>query len=116
MLRVRPLNPLHCSPHFEDEDTREQGEVKCSPEVTHESVMAPGLEPGQGWLQTPGSKAARPSATTRSVFQVSLKGRVYFDSSLPFANYIRSHVWKPELTGSVFLVYSCDLLAPFIDW
>lgn len=33
-----------------------------------------------------------------------------------FANYIRSHAWKPELTGSVFLIYSRDLLVPFIDW
>lgn len=90
--------------------------MKYLPGVTHESVMAPGLEPEQVGSRLQARRSPVPSTTTRSVFQVSLKGRVYFDSSLPFANYIRSHVWKPELTGSVFLIYSCDLLAPFIDW
>lgn len=111
-----PFNPQHCSPHFVDEDTWEQREVKYFPEVTHESVMTLGLEPLQVSSRLQARKLPDPSATGRSVFQVSLKDRVYFDSSLPFASYIRSHVWKPELTGSVFLIYSCDLLAPFIDW
>jgi hypothetical protein len=50
---------------------------------------------------------------------ISTRGAVYFGRSgtnLHFASYVRSRVWKPELTGTIFTIYSGDVLAPLIGW
>jgi hypothetical protein len=46
---------------------------------------------------------------------ISIRGAVYLGGSgtnLRFAIYVRSRVWKPELTGVIFPIYSSDVLAP----
>jgi hypothetical protein len=52
-------------------------------------------------------------------FFIFTRGAVYFGGSgtnLHFASYVRSRVWKPELTGNIFPIYSSDVLPPLIGW
>jgi hypothetical protein len=53
-------------------------------------------------------------------FYISTRRAVYFGggrgTNFHVASYVRSRVWKPELTGTIFTIYSSDVLAPLIGW
>jgi hypothetical protein len=40
--------------------------------------------------------------------------KLIFNKHLHFACYVRSYVWEPELTGTIFPILSSDILAPLI--
>jgi hypothetical protein len=52
-------------------------------------------------------------------FFISTLEAVYFGgrgTKLHFASYVRSRVWKTELIGTIFPIYSSDVLVPLIGW